>query len=152
MIPIETLEELIKDYTWEDFEATEQGRILVVDRKWGSVPYFMRVGLHLVNRPTQAIMSMGRFLRMRELGGIFGDLKLKKIDPANPNGCLYPKQGDNPNFHIFNPANVWDPRPRPPEVPPPKRWFDDSAQFGWSKHLRTSGPLLARLQRKYEGK
>lgn len=154
MIPIEALEKMIELYTWEDFEATEQGRILVVNRQWGSIPYFMRVGLHL-NRATQAIMACGQFLRMRPVTEGDGWRKLKKLYPSNPNACLYRKERDYHDKKEFNPSDIWDPRPSmpTPQMPGQPNFLDKGWISDLATTMRTDSSSIARLQRKYyEGK
>jgi hypothetical protein len=96
-----TLDQLIRiaeDKTWEDFEAMQDGRLLLQDRAQTILSeeeeispslwvFEMRVGQHF-ERPMQAIMSCGHFIRMRSAES-WGACQLGKLDPAKPNNCLY---------------------------------------------------------------
>jgi len=83
---------------WERFEAMTDGRLLLKDCAQTMLSeeedvnpllwvFEMRVGLHF-ERPMQAIMSCGHFIRMRSTVQWMGCL-LAKLDPENPSGCLY---------------------------------------------------------------
>jgi len=74
------------------------GRLLLQDRAQTILPeeeevnpllwvFEMRVGTHF-ERPMQAIMSCGHFIRMRS-AEIWGSALLGKLDPARPDNCLY---------------------------------------------------------------
>lgn len=80
--PVEELEALIKDYRWEHFEADPLGQIQV-----GNKLFCMRVGIHM-DRPVQAIIADGQFVRMRS-ADFYKDKQLQKIDPERLAECLY---------------------------------------------------------------
>ncbi len=74
-ITVNQLIRIAEEKTWEDFEAMPDGRLLLQDHAQtllqGEEPvspllwvFEMRVGLHF-ERPMQAIMSCGHFIRMR---------------------------------------------------------------------------------------
>jgi len=81
-LPVEELEALIKDLRWEHFEADPLGQIQV-----GNKLFCMRIGIHM-NRPVQAIIADGQFVRMRS-AEFYDDKKLHKIDPDRLAECLY---------------------------------------------------------------
>lgn len=109
-ISIEKLARIVEDTPWDAFEATPDGRLLVMDRAQTILPeeedvdhrpwvFEMRVGLHL-DRPTQAIMSCGHFIKLRrdnrwEQYRSF----LGVLDPEHPNHCLYTAAGYNINWN-----------------------------------------------------
>lgn len=80
--PVEALEALIKDLRWEHFEANDLGQIEV-----GGKLFCMRIGIHM-NRPVQAIICDGQFVRMRS-ADFYGNKILLKIDPERLSESLY---------------------------------------------------------------
>jgi hypothetical protein len=99
-ISLNQLIRIAEDKTWEDFEAMPDGRLLLQDRAQTILPeeeevnpllwvFEMRVGKHF-ERPMQAIMSCGHFIRMRSADS-WGVAQLGKLDPAHPDNCLYAK-------------------------------------------------------------
>jgi hypothetical protein len=97
-ISLDQLIRIAEDKTWEDFEAMPDGRLLLHDHAQTILPeeeevnpllwvFEMRIGQHF-ERPMQAIMSCGHFIRMRSAES-WGVAKLGKLDPAQPSNCLY---------------------------------------------------------------
>jgi hypothetical protein len=116
---VEKLARIAEDSDWAAFEVMTDGRLLLHDRAQTILPeeeglddrpwlFEMRVGLHL-DRPTQAIMSCGHFVRIRrdERWGPYHTY-LQVLDPAFPNRCLYTAYG-NPAIY-GNPAMFWHPQ------------------------------------------
>lgn len=93
MNKIEELERILGQfhYTWEHFEANECGEIKIKDPMWGENTFKMRIGLHM-GRPTQAIMAIGSFVKLRAAPK-YGQYVLAKLDPQYPDDCLYPHPG-----------------------------------------------------------
>lgn len=73
------------DHLWHLFETEIDGEAQVDEDL-----YWMRVGLHL-NRPMQAIMTMGKFLKMKPASKWEnGSWRLKVLDPKRgPDNCMY---------------------------------------------------------------
>jgi hypothetical protein len=106
-----TLTRILDYYDWPMFEARPTGNLRLSE--WASIPggeelvsipptydFYMRVGLHL-GRPTQAIFSHGKFLRIRREKRFEG-CDLKKIDPNKPDECLYEEfQQAEPQLNLF---------------------------------------------------
>jgi hypothetical protein len=97
-ISISQLIRIAEGTAWEAFEAMPDGRLLLQDHAQtllkGEEPvnqllwvFEMRVGLHF-ERPVQAIMSCGHFIRMRSADNWTG-YSLKKLVPEQPDICLY---------------------------------------------------------------
>jgi hypothetical protein len=102
-ITINQLIRIAEERTWEDFEAMPDGRLILQDHAQTLLQseepvspllwiFEMRIGLHF-ERPMQAIMSCGHFIRMRSADISWGVESLRKLDPARPNDCLYTQMG-----------------------------------------------------------
>jgi hypothetical protein len=98
-ISLDQLIRISEDKTWEDFEAMPDGRLLLHDHAQTILHeeeevspllwvFEMRIGQHF-ERPMQAIMSCGHFIRMRSADIPWGAAQLGKLDPAQPGNCLY---------------------------------------------------------------
>ena len=92
MKPIKPLEEELQEYLGDwgfpAFESTENGHIRLDDNPKRYVyDFYMRVGLHM-KRPTQVIMSCGKYLKMRKAEK-WASFPLRDIDPGNPETTLY---------------------------------------------------------------
>jgi len=79
---VEELEEMINDLRWEHFESEMWGQIQI-----SKIIFAMRVGLHM-DRPTQAVMAEGQFVRMRS-ADYWKDFMLTKLDPDRLYESLY---------------------------------------------------------------
>lgn len=94
------IREISPKCNWEDFEPIPDGhKVISGDRLWpnSDQPYtydcYLRVGLHL-NRPTQAIMACGQFIKMRKYDGSGlidqgVNVGYFKLDPRCPQHGLY---------------------------------------------------------------
>jgi hypothetical protein len=102
-ITINQLIRIAEERTWEDFEAMPDGRLILQDHAQTLLQseepvspllwiFEMRIGLHF-ERPMQAIMSCGHFIRMRSADISWGVANLGKLDPARPDNCLYDQPG-----------------------------------------------------------
>jgi hypothetical protein len=106
MATVEELEIMIAHLSWSDFEKTENGNMQVfylpplvpkkdmeyiqpsiIPGNTYEVLFCMRVGT-MFDRPIQAIMAQGQFIRTRKAEWV-GNRPLHKLDPKNPNGSLY---------------------------------------------------------------
>jgi hypothetical protein len=149
-ISVNQLIRIAENTTWEAFEAMPDGRLLLQDHAQtllkGEEPvnqllwvFEMRVGLHF-ERPVQAIMSCGHFIRMRS-ADVWAGWPLKKLDPEQPDSCLYPttsttqfsaQRGWQPNYSglqgQISGATVW--------VGPSRQYpAPSSGQFVWPKSV-----------------
>ena len=94
----EKLKKLLPKWaSWEAFEDTDDGNIEI---------FSMRVGTHL-GRPTQAVMAEGHFLKIRARPD-FAGYQLKRLDPSNPDECLYPPRANK--MYIPSQAKLWRPK------------------------------------------
>jgi hypothetical protein len=111
MPPIKTLEEapvyILGDWTWEAFETIPDGHLRLAGNEVEPycADFYMRVGLHL-ERPVQAIVSCGKFIRLRR------DERwtmhfLNKIDPTDPYSSLYIDFDNPPPLSTIK--TVWKP-------------------------------------------
>lgn len=109
--------------TWEMFEKQHSG-----DLKIGGYIFSMRVGLHL-QRPTQAVMAAGQFIKMRSAGNATGR-KLKVLDPNMPNRALY-KMGSLGDLTPGETKGCWHPDGCLPKIMPEKHdtIIFDAARF-----------------------
>jgi hypothetical protein len=86
LIPI--LEKGLGERTFADFEKATKGEMdLHTGLTFRRTRFKMRVGLHL-NRPTQAIIAEGQFVRMRAAPE-YADYELRVLDAQKPDSCLY---------------------------------------------------------------
>lgn len=92
---IDELEYLIKDYDWSHFEAEYTGQLSIAIRNSPALQtglehknFYLRVGLHM-NRPFKAIICDGQFVRMTATPEYNGYYDLRRLDPSQPNNCLY---------------------------------------------------------------
>lgn len=77
------------DFHWQLFEVRDDGHLTLnsLHDKPYTYDFYMRVGTHM-GQPRQAIMSCGRFIKIRKYGT--KELwKLNALDPSHPNTCLY---------------------------------------------------------------
>lgn len=108
------LHRILNYYDWPVFEARPCGDLRLSE--WSSIPggeeltanpeshqFYMRVGLHL-GRPTQAIFSNGKFLRIRREKR-FDGCDFKKIDPNKPDECLYEEYKETATYATY-PQNL----------------------------------------------
>ena len=85
---IPALEQALGERAFANFEETTKGEILLnTGLTFRRTKFKMRIGLHL-NRPTQAIIAEGHFVRMRAAPE-YADYELKVLDANNPDNCLY---------------------------------------------------------------
>lgn len=111
------------DFHWQLFEVRDDGHLTLnsLHDKPYTYDFYMRVGTHM-GQPRQAIMSCGRFIKIRKYG-TKEHWKLNTLDPIHPNTCLYYVQ---PSPYIYGtwqgqlggtptvaqttaPQYVWDP-------------------------------------------
>ncbi len=137
IITVNQLIRIAEEKTWEDFEAMPDGRLVLQDHAQtllrGEEPispllwvFEMRVGLHF-ERPMQAIMSCGHFIRMRSTNENWKSYPLKKLDPARPVDCLY--HNSHPFMQDFQ--VTW--RPALPQDLPPGAGVGQ-LQGSWATH------------------
>jgi len=108
------LSEVLGDAPWTHFE-----QFIIGIAVFGGIEFKMRIGLHM-KRPTQAVMALGQFVKLRRANE-YGRFKLKNLTPEAPDTCVY--------FHGWGQDMVpcWCPAPEvfeklmgatKPEVPP----------------------------------
>lgn len=100
MKPVRSLDDDLSDIRdlceWKKFEDTDLGNLTIInpERFWpeSDQPYsydcYLRVGLHM-GQPTEAVMSCGRFIKMRKYNGDTQFFTLSKLDPRKPQDSLY---------------------------------------------------------------
>jgi hypothetical protein len=98
----EYLLKALGDTPWGAFESTDSGNLNI-----GGIEFFMRVGL-LFEKPMQAIMAMGMFVKMRNIDG-YDPRELRALDPKNPLTNVYQYGQELPK--------QWKPFPWPPIDP-----------------------------------
>ena len=116
------------NFHWQLFEVREDGHLQLDG--FGKKPYtydfYMRVGTHM-GQPRQAIMSCGKFIKIRKYG-VKEHWKLNTLDPNKPNTCFYYVQpspyvqyqyayggAPTPAANPSGPTYTWDPAKAFPE-------------------------------------
>ena len=85
---IPALERALGERSFANFESDAKGELLLnTGLTFKRTKFKMRIGLHL-NRPTQAIIAEGHFIRMRAAPE-YADYELKVLDANHPDNCLY---------------------------------------------------------------
>jgi hypothetical protein len=124
MKPIETLcdrlTKLAEYVPWETFEEIDNGHLVLVDPDHKIMmdgefddcrySFYLRVGLYM-NRPVQAIISCGSFIRIRS-GKKWEKFALHKIEPIHPETSLYPRSKYYDSYVPQYAASMkdWDPQ------------------------------------------
>ena len=110
------------NFHWQLFEVRDDGHLQLDG--FGKKPYtydfYMRVGTHM-GQPRQAIMSCGKFIKIRKYG-VKEHWKLNTLDPNKPNTCFYYVQpspytqyyyayggAPTPAANPSGPTYTWDP-------------------------------------------
>jgi len=84
---VAALEKALGERSFPDFEQAPKGQIDIHAGSFKRTKFKMRIGLHL-QRPTQAIIADGHFVRMRAAPE-YVDYELKVLDANNPDNCPY---------------------------------------------------------------
>jgi hypothetical protein len=117
------LNELLGSVSWQQFEATEDGNLTILNTKFS-----MRIGIFMTV-PTQAIFAQGVFLRMRHR---------KEFDVKD----LYTLIADNIDGCLYKGSPRWKPQ-RPPTTTAEEQHFQDMIrQFKEAQRQSADAALL----------
>ena len=101
------LPDMIKDLDWVSWQNTDNGDLYVFDNP-KLIRFCMRVGEHL-RRPTMAIIAAGQFVRLRHAQE-YEQFELNRLDPENPDACLYWIPQGQPTQLLASPMKTWTPK------------------------------------------
>lgn len=87
----EYLNKVLEGTSFEEFEATQHGELTR-----SGIRFCMRVGLHF-NRPVQAIMALGYFVKMRKYENSDDAKDLYELNPKQPMLNMY-RMDDAPEW------------------------------------------------------